>query len=96
MGRKSWLFISTYLGWYWWFTSLKLKYENNRNESKNCKNCPFSTYEVFENNATCYAPVEIHIGNYNIKSYYKDHKRSKWCPLTLDGIKISLWNGKTI
>jgi hypothetical protein len=49
---------------------------------KNCRNCPFSTYEVLENNATCYAPVEIHTGKYNITSYYKNHKRPKWCPLT--------------
>ena len=44
---------------------------------KNCKNCPFSTYEVFENNATCYAPVQIHTGNYNITSYYKNYKKPK-------------------
>lgn len=57
---------------------------------KNCKNCPFSQYEFFKDCGTCFAPVEIHTGKYNITSYYKNHKRPKWCPLTLDGIKISL------
>lgn len=57
---------------------------------KNCKNCPFSTYEVFENNATCYAPVQIHTGNYNITSYYKNYKKPKWCPLIGKELKISL------
>lgn len=57
---------------------------------KNCKNCPFSQYEFFKDNATCYAPVQIHTDNYNIGSYFKNYKRPKWCPLIGKELKISL------
>lgn len=59
---------------------------------KNCKNCPFSQYEFFKDNGICYAPEKIHTGNYNITNYYKNYKRPKWCPLTLNEIKIYLHN----
>lgn len=61
---------------------------------KNCRNCPFPTVEFGDNRkihyATCYAPTQIHKEHYNINSYYKNYKRPKWCPLTIEGIKISL------
>ena len=51
---------------------------------KNCRKCPFSSVEnvgydqLYYN---CIAPVQIYEGKYDIKAYYKSHKRPKWCPL---------------
>ena len=51
---------------------------------KNCRKCPFSTVENVGYDQlwyNCIAPVQIHKGKYDIKAYYKSHKRPKWCPL---------------
>lgn len=51
---------------------------------KNCKHCPFSQAETnFEGIKfyMCFAPVQIHKGKYDIKSYYESYKKPNWCPL---------------
>lgn len=50
---------------------------------KNCNKCPFATVDYDDRIAyyTCVAPVEIHDGKYDIKSYYPFYKKPKWCPL---------------
>lgn len=60
---------------------------------KNCRNCPFSEVTNMGYDQiifSCLAPTQIHKGHYNINSYYRNYKRPKWCPLTIEGIKISL------
>lgn len=55
-------------------------------EIKNCKACPFASfYPVSPSNqkeyGACFAPHQIHDGNYTITSAYKEYKRPNWCPL---------------
>ena len=61
---------------------------------KNCKTCPFSecTYEGFSKKAftaSCYAPVEVHTGKYNVKSHYNRGTSPKFCPLNTNNLKIT-------
>lgn len=60
-------------------------------EVKNCRSCPFSESENLtgvKEFYNCLAPVEIHVGMYQIDSYYKNYKSPKWCPLKKQSLKI--------
>jgi hypothetical protein len=66
----------------------------NRVEIKvtKCRECPFAEKHHEENTASCYAPIEIHKGNYDITDFYDFGKQADFCPLLKNTLIISSKN----